>query len=168
MLAQEGSIGGKKENATVKRAAFNHADYQVDRIRAGGFAQGFNCRTGDFHGAFKVALEIFASFVGARTDDGAKVEATRIAGDERLRKEHQLGALPGGVAGKIESFFQGALAVKSDRCGLHHGDGNNGIRGWFGLGHTGIENYTGNRQSSQQRMASSKVVRSCSFIYWKA
>jgi hypothetical protein len=146
VLAQESPVGSKKENAAVKRAALalNHADHKVNRIGAGRLAKRIDCGTGNFHGTFTVTLEVFATFITARADYGAKVEAARIAGDERLRKEHQLCTLAGGIAREIERFFKGAFAIKCCGRSLHHGYRYSvAIRDCLRLSHGRSENYTG-------------------------
>src|SRR6476661_2806430 len=114
MLAQECSVRSEEKHAAIKRSAlaFNHAHHQVNGVGASCFAQSIDCGAGNFHGAFKVALEVFATSVRAPAHHGAKVEPTRITGDEGFRKENQLCALLSRIERKIQGLGQSSSAVK--------------------------------------------------------
>jgi hypothetical protein len=175
MLAQKFSVRRKEENTTVERAtiALNHADHKVNGIGARSLAERLNRRPRNFYRAFKVALEIFTPFFSPPANDGAEVEAARIAGDKCLRKKHELRALAGGVMSEIKNFLQSSLAIKRNGRRLHHGDAhsvveiynrgirspgvsNRKIRSWFGFGHQECRTIQETGQSSQTRMASVK------------
>ena len=78
------------------------------RLSRAACAEFFDGRTGHVHAALPISAEVFPPFLRARTHDRAEVQPPGIAGDKRLREQHQLGALASCVARQGVNFLQGA------------------------------------------------------------
>ena len=63
--------------------------------------------------ALPITAKLFASFVGARTNDRSEIHSARISGDERLGKHDEACALAGSFSSKGIDLFQRALAVET-------------------------------------------------------
>src|SRR5215831_2332342 len=122
MFAQECTVGREEENATVERTAFtlDHSYHQVNGVVASGLAQELEIRARHFESAFKIALVVFPSRIAARSYGGAKIEATRIAGDKCLGKQNQLCALGRRPTGEIQRLLNSTLTVESHGGSLDH------------------------------------------------
>jgi hypothetical protein len=77
-------------------------------------------RPGHIHAAIPIPPKIFAALVRSRTNDGAKVEAPRVAGNKSFWKKHELGALTGRFARESADFIESALTVEYDGGSLNH------------------------------------------------
>ena len=121
VLAEIAAVGTKKKRRAVQRpaVAFDDADDQVHPVRARHPRQPIDRRAGDVDRTLPVAAELLAAGIGARTDDGAKVQPARIGRDERLGKQRQPRAAPAGVRHQIGGLLQRAADVERHRRGLH-------------------------------------------------
>ena len=122
MLAQETSIRSKKQDRAVKRATLplHDSNDEIDAIFQSDLAKKIDRRTGDIHAALPVTAKILGPFFRSRADDSTKIQASRVGGNERFRKQNQPSALAGGVTGEAANFLQRALAFERHGGCLHH------------------------------------------------
>ena len=75
-------------------------------------AQGLRPRHVD--GALVVNAKPVSAFLGSGSDTRAEVKALRIAADERLRQNHELGAFTGWVPYANGEFIDGARWIEGN------------------------------------------------------
>src|SRR5262249_33297235 len=107
MLSQEPSIRAEEQHATVERAAitFDDSDNKIDAVVARGLSEFFDCGAGNVHATVPVSAEDGRALIGTGTHDGAKIEASRVAGNKRLREKDESSVFAGGFACKNLNFL---------------------------------------------------------------
>src|SRR6266571_1695434 len=74
------------------------------------------------NGALPVPAEVIAAFRSTVADHGAEGDASGIAGDESLGKQHQARSPSGCVGGQFLNLGKRGGAIEDDRCSLDHRD----------------------------------------------
>jgi hypothetical protein len=119
------AVGGEQERRAVQRRAAadhgagDHRDAELGRQRG----ERAGLRAGHVDRALPVAAELVAPGVAARADAGPEVQALRIAAEERLGEDDELGAAARGAAHPLARAVERGLRVEERRAALHDGDG---------------------------------------------
>src|SRR5581483_5584448 len=124
MLAEIFPVGREEHRRAIQRAAIalDHAGDEIDLALARGLADRIERLAGDVDRIVPVALEVVASFLGARADDEAKIHPARIAADERFGEQDELRATARSVGGEVGELGDRAVALVLDRGCLHDGN----------------------------------------------
>src|SRR3954468_1515074 len=109
MLARQAPVRGKEKDRAGEdpAVALDDADDRVGGGPTGGLRRSIGGRSGDVDGAVPVAAEPPAALGDAGADAGAEVQAARVAGDERLGEDDELGTRPGRLRGEGVGPLQG-------------------------------------------------------------
>src|SRR5260370_601829 len=120
VLAKKTAIRREEQYRTVEGATIplDDSDDQVDFVASGRTAKLVNRGTGNIHAALPVSAKVLATFFRSPTNHRAKIQPSRIRGNKRFGKKHQLRTLAGSFLAQRTDFVQRALSVESDRSSL--------------------------------------------------
>jgi hypothetical protein len=130
VLGEQPTIGAVGQRSAIEGSTvpFDDAKNEMHAIVAGDLAEARRFGPRQVDRTLIVAAKILAALGTAHAQPRAEVDSLRVAPDERLRENHEVRALVGGLARQAGELHHCLWCVEQDRTGLNDS-------GFDGLGH---------------------------------
>ena len=129
VLADETLVGRDQQRRAVQRVAesLDDADHEVHAVLGRSFDQPPHLFAFERHGSVEVPAELLAASRRPHADHGTEGRALRVAADERLREDGELGTSCRRLCDETDGLAGGCIRIERNGSGLHYCDSAHGL-----------------------------------------